>query len=44
MNGLTIKCYGDRDECQHYVDGWCNNFDRPCEEVHIDMFKEDGEG
>lgn len=41
--GLTIKCYGDRDECRYYLDGWCCNYDRPCADVHVDMFKEDGE-
>lgn len=41
--GLTIKCYGDMDECQHYVNGWCSNFDRPCAEVHVNMVMEDGE-
>lgn len=41
--GLTIKCYGDKDECIHYQNGWCDRFDRKCEEVHIDAWKEDGE-
>lgn len=43
MGGLTIKCYGDRCECRECdPTGWCSRFDRMCEEVHIDMFKEDG--
>lgn len=43
MEGLTIKCYGDRDECVHCLDGWCGLYDRMCEEIHIDMIREDGE-
>lgn len=43
MSGLTIKCYGDRDECQCYKNGWCERFDRRCEDVHIDLCVEDGE-
>ena len=41
--GLTIKCYGDRDECRYYENGWCGMYDRPCDQIHIDMIKEDGE-
>ena len=43
MSGLRITCYGDRDECQHFYDGICHLYDRPCAEIHIDMTKEDGE-
>lgn len=43
MDGLTIRCYGDRDECQYFADGWCCNFDRMCAEVHVGGLVEDGE-
>ena len=43
MGGVTITCYGDRDECIHYQNGWCGLYDRRCDEIHIDMIKEDGE-
>lgn len=43
MSGLKITCYGDRDECRHYADGFCTLYDRPCSEIHIDMIREDGE-
>lgn len=41
--GLTIKCYGDMDECQYFLDGWCHNFDRPCVEVRVGMIRPDGD-
>lgn len=44
MSGLTIKCYFDCGECaDHDPTGWCSKYDRMCEEVHVDEFKEDGE-
>lgn len=43
MNGLSIVCYGDKDECKHYADGWCSLYDRYCGQIHIDMIREDGE-
>lgn len=43
MDGLSIVCYSDRDECGYYRDGWCAMFDCPCEDIHIDMIREDGE-
>ena len=43
MGEFKIKCYGDPCECGYFRDGWCSMFDRPCEDVHIDAFKEDGE-
>lgn len=44
MNGLKIRCYMDRDECKDCdPTGWCSRFDRMCDEVHIDMIKEDGD-
>lgn len=43
MNGCRIKCYADPDECGYCKDGWCAMFDRPCEDVHINLWKEDGE-
>ena len=42
--GMTIKCYADADECaERDPTGWCGRFDRMCEEVHVDVLKEDGE-
>lgn len=43
MSGLKIKCYYDCGECAHREGGMCRLYDRPCEEVHIDLYKEDGE-
>lgn len=40
---LRITCYGDRDECAHFLDGNCGLYDRRCEGVHIDLLREDGE-
>lgn len=42
--GVKIRCYSDRDECRECSpDGWCGMYDRMCEEIHIDLTKEDGE-
>ena len=43
MSGLTIKCYGDRDECRYYAEGRCQMYDCGCAEVHVDGLVEDGE-
>ena len=43
MSGLTIKCYGDQEECQYFYDGRCTRYNRDCAEVHVDGFVEDGE-
>lgn len=44
MGGLKIVCYADPSECRECdPTGWCSRFDRMCEEVHVDMIREDGE-
>lgn len=43
MNDLTIKCYADRDECGYCREGYCAVYDRPCEEIHVNLIREDGE-
>ena len=43
MGSLKITCYADADECQHLLDGWCYLYDRACEEIHVNMIREDGE-
>lgn len=43
MNGCRITCYADADECQCLLDGWCHLYDRPCEEIHVNVLREDGE-
>lgn len=43
MNGLNITCYADRDECRYYQDGNCGLYHRPCEEIHVNVLREDGE-
>ena len=43
MDGLSIVCYSDKDECKYYSDGWCSLYDRYCGQIHIDMIREDGE-
>lgn len=40
---LRIRCYGDRDECEHFCDGNCGLYDRPCADIHVDLIKGDGE-
>ena len=47
--GLTLKCYGDPHECGYCMGNadqpaaWCAMFDRPCGDVHIAAYLEDGE-
>lgn len=43
MSGCKITCYADIDECGYCENGVCKLYDRPCEELHIDMTREDGE-
>lgn len=49
MNAVKITCYLDRDECQYCLGNsdnpgaWCAMYDRPCDDVHVDLLKEDGE-
>lgn len=43
MNGCKITCYADSDECQYLVNGRCGLYDRDCEEIHVNMIREDGE-
>lgn len=49
MGKLKITCYADADECSYCLGNaenpraWCAMYDRPCEDIHIDLLKEDGE-
>lgn len=43
MNGCKITCYVDSDKCQYLVNGRCGLYDRPCEDIHVNMVREDGE-
>ncbi len=43
MSGLTIKGYGDQQECQYFYDGRCTRYNRGCGEGHVDGLAEDGE-
>lgn len=43
MNGCKITCYADTAECGYCREGYCTAYDRACEEIHIDLVREDGE-
>lgn len=46
---LKITCYADPQECGYCMGNadqpvaWCTLYDRPCKDIHIDAWKEDGE-
>lgn len=46
---LKITCYADPQECGYCMGNadqptaWCTMYDRPCKDIHIDTWKEDGE-
>lgn len=42
MDGLKIICYYDCGECAYREGDVCAKYDCFCEDVHVNMWKEDG--